>query len=403
MVGGDFLNIIYVTYGGGHVNMLVPLILEHRNRYPEHRITVLGLTTAGAVLDAHGIPNIGFRHLLRPEDTEAMEIGKKLTQNMTHPKVPYEESCAYLGLSFMDLQNRYGKKTALSMYKEKGRSSFFPLTIMKRFFEQEKPDLVIATNSPRAERAAMETARSMKIPSICIIDLFATLESEWIATEGYGSKVCVLNESVKNFLVKLGRRRNDIVITGNPAFDKLADTSLKKKGDLYRSAQGWGRGDKVILWASQQEPGNESLPREIETRLFDLIDSHPDWHLIVRFHPNEQFSYESTPERVKISKNEELETVLSAVDLVIILTSTVGLEAAIMGKPVISLDISVATPNAPFSKMGISKGINNLKELEETILSLLQSNQYQINYKPGNSVDRIMNVIESMIGKVSSV
>jgi UDP-N-acetylglucosamine 2-epimerase len=47
--------------------------------------------------------------------------------------------------------------------------------------------------------------------------------------------------------------------------------------------------------------------------------------------------------------------------------STVGLEAHIAGKPVISVDMSVFTPDAPYAAMRISTGTNSLSELANTV------------------------------------
>ena len=59
--------IVFVTYGGGHVNMLVPVIKELQKQ-DNLELIVLGLTTAGSVLKNNNIPYIGFKDLLKDND-----------------------------------------------------------------------------------------------------------------------------------------------------------------------------------------------------------------------------------------------------------------------------------------------------------------------------------------------
>jgi hypothetical protein len=63
--------------------------------------------------------------------------------------------------------------------------------------------------------------RQLGIPSICVVDLFAIDEVKWIGAPDYADQVCVLNESVRQFLVAAGRSEDQVVVTGNPGFDAL--------------------------------------------------------------------------------------------------------------------------------------------------------------------------------------
>ena len=180
--------IVFVTYGGGHVNMLVPVIKELQ-RHDNLELVVLGLTTAGLVLKNNNIPYIGFKDLLNDNDY-ALKWGKKLVRkNDAHNLVSYKESVAYMGLSYVDLENEYGKEMAAKLYSEKGRQVFNPMNTIRRFLEEESPDLLVATNSPRAERAAINVARELGIASVCLIDLFALQAVKWIGRSGYAGRL----------------------------------------------------------------------------------------------------------------------------------------------------------------------------------------------------------------------
>jgi hypothetical protein len=42
----------------------------------------------------------------------------------------------------------------------------------------------------------------------------------------------------------------------------------------------------------------------------------------------------------------------------------VGLEAALAGRPVVSIDNSIFTPDTQYSAMGVSRGVTNLQDLK---------------------------------------
>lgn len=366
------IRILFVTYGGGHVNMIIPIVKKLREE-KKCTIDILALTTAGKMLEREGIPYIGFKHLLKDSDMRSITIGKELLSTLQggSNNVPVEETIAYLGLSYTDLEERYGIEEARKMYDESGRYAFFPITILERYLQESKPDLVVATNSPRAEQAALTAAGNLGIPSICIVDLFGIVESQWIGQKGYASKICVLNSRVKKMFLELGRSDDEVVITGNPAFDSLGDPIYQVHAKQLRLEKAW-HDKKVILWASQPEPGNEELPRRIEEKLFEIVRENPHIQLILRFHPNEQVFYDQLPERTYISnQDDKLAILLHASDAVVTMTSTVGLEGALIGKPVITVDKSIYTRDVPFSKMGISKGVEELDDLSRVVEEVL--------------------------------
>ena len=402
--------ILVVTYGGGHVNMLIPIILQLQEK--NYQVTVLGLTTAGASLSRAGISYIGFKDLLHYsiDRPKALLLGEKLVgEHSNSSAVPYEESVAYQGICYQELCEQYGEVAAAKLYSQKGRQAFLPVQILKRFMSELQPDLVVATNSPRAERAAIEAAIALGVASLCLVDLFAFQEIRWIGKANYADRVCVLSEYVKKSFTAVGRKESEIVVTGNPVFDNLL--AVRERVTLRQLSKS---SSPVILWASQPEPkmhpftgqsGDVLLPRKIESELLKLAQQKPTWQFVFRPHPSENTIYESLPANVRISdKLEDLHNLLSQVDLVVTMTSTVGLEAALVGLPVVSVDLSVITDDAPYSKMGISKGISELGQLQAAIHFCLQ-NEHKLEQQElpevGFAVDRVMKEIETLVASTS--
>ena len=397
--------ILFVTYGGGHVNMIVP-VARQLIQQDCCDVKILALTTARKAVEEAGLPCFSMRDV--PLSKEANRYGKELLHKIggSHPDVPYNESLAYMGLSYEALVKEHGEIEAAGLYARKGRQAFLPVSLMKQIISEGNYDLVVATNSPRAEQAAILTAGELGIPALCMVDLFALQEVEWIGKTGYANKVCVLADSVKNMLIDAGRSPDEIVVTGNPAFDRLADPAIKKKAKVLRSKKGWGN-KKVILWCSQPEPevhpftgkkGNPNLPLTIEKELQKICNKYEAWHLFVRPHPSENLDTRMQLKGVEYGQVEDLYELLYAVDLVVVMSTTVGLEAALIGKPVVALNMSIFSPDMPYADMGIAYGVDCLEELSDTLQEALKKRALSTGLPPvGHAAHAVCEVITGML------
>lgn len=369
---------LFAAYGGGHVTMLRPVA---KALPPELSIGFLGLTTAQADLEHHNVDYFGYMELEGADDAQVQAWGRELAGPETSTSaVPYAESVAYHGLNFRDLVGERGEAGARAHYALHGRQGFIPIKTMEALLAKLRPKVVVATNSPRSERALFEAARNLGIPSICVVDLFAIQEVAWISQPGYATRICVLNQQVADFLIKEGCEPASVIPTGNPAFDSIASVEARAAGQLLRQRRGLTNEDKVLLWASNVEPerhpftgakGNSLLPRWIEAELRKLVERENHLKLIVRYHPSENLQFVPTPNVTLSPREENLHALLNAVDAVVVLASTVGLEAHIAGRPVISVDSSVFTNDAPYSRMGISTGVSDIGELAQTVQNVL--------------------------------
>jgi hypothetical protein len=395
----DPIRILAVTYGGGHAKMIPPVIraLEARASVDAR---VLALTTARKPIEDAGLACFGFRELAGPGDEAAMETGRRLAAALTqHPDVDPAETEAYLGLSYHDLEARHGAGAA-RLFAERGRQAFLPLSIMERAFDLVRPDLVLATNSPRAEEACIRLARQRGVPAVCMVDLFGGLHVPRIRQADYADRVCVLSDRTKRMLVEGGRDPGDIVVTGNPAFDTLADQAHRRAALRLREQMGWN-GRRVITWISQLEPGDPGLPRRVDRELASLVERHPDWRLVVRPHPSEQaLPNEAFPERAHVSRQcEPLPALLLASDAVIVICSTVGVEAALLGRPVVLLDVPVTVERAPYVEIGAAVPALGLEGLEAAILEALAQGRNPCRSLPpvGGAAERVAEVCLELV------
>jgi hypothetical protein len=399
--------IVLVAYGGGHVAMLAPVARSLIAR--GYTLVFLALTTAGAYLERAGIAHIGYRDLQEAQDADAIAWGHELTSDLPQGgTVPLAESIAYMGLNYRELVAEHGTEGAARLFAEKGRQAFCPVGLFKRWLRDLAPSLVISTNSPRSEQAVLEAAAALGIASICAVDIFGLQEIQWIKKPGYASRICVLNEQVRDTFVAEGCNADTVVVTGNPAFERLQQPQAREAGRAMRSAKGWAEDETVILWASQQEPechpfvqriGDPTLPRRIEARLRDFVRGHEKHRLIVRYHPSERIQFQTGQARVDNSpSSEDLATLLHAVDIVVVTASTVGLEAHLAGSSVISVTGSVFTQDSPYGQMGIAFEVASPELLDAALSSVaLKAIAPAANTQNASATANIIAVAESLL------
>lgn len=366
--------VLFVCYGSGHVRMAVP-VAQALRASGRAQVQVLGLTTAAPVVRAAGLPLLQFKEFIGPGDEAALACGRELVAGMGAVQDP-EESAAYLGLCYADLEAEAGSDEAARRYARLGRQAFLPVRTLERILAKVQPDLVVVTNSPRAERAAALAAGRLGMPAVCMVDLFAIDEVRWIGAPDYASKVCVLNEGVRDFLVAAGRRPDQVVVTGNPAFDALLEPVNARLGAELRQRQGW-EGRRVILWPSQTEPavhpfdgssGDPQLPQRALQALVDWAGRNPDAVLCLRPRAGEPAPELPAGERFIVTGQDwPLPPLLHAVDAVVTLTSTVGLEGHLCGARLIQVTGSVFDAAMPLARFGVADAAVPLAGLEQAL------------------------------------
>lgn len=392
-------SILVVVYGGGHVNMMLPVIKNLIDL--GHKVSVLGLTTAGNVLRRHDIAYMGFEQLLDycPDRQQALALGHELVPHAEpNSPVTYAESVAYHGLNMQELELEYGHDKARQLYQTAGRQAFLPVNLLQAFMQDLDPQVVVTTNSPRAEKAALIAAKNLGIASLAAVDMFAIRSYHWLVP--YAQRICVLNDKVKDYLVDKGAQSNQVCVTGNPSFDAFVQQATNSKPQPQ---------DKfTLLWASQFEPayfaeldieGNPNLPREIEAQLFNVMTAHPEWQLIARNHPNEpEIVY---PKFVQVSPaSEDLADLLHRVDVVITMTSTVGFQGLICGKPLVTIAGSVFESMAPFEEILPCTKVTDLSQLEVELHRLSLEGVYrQSVYSQDDAAGEITQQIVNMAVK----
>lgn len=346
---------LFFSYGGGHIGMVLPVMRELEALLPGVQCPLLALTTGHLKAKAVRPDALGYKDFLHLVDADAARAwGERLSEGNTSPDVPTGETIAYLGINYLDLITQHGETGAADLYREQGRYSFKPLHFMRRLIDAMQPDAVVATNSPRSERAALDVARERGIPGIGMVDLFGLDSDTYVLHEPKPAWTCVISEGVRQRLIARGFHAGSVVVTGNPAFDGLFSDENRDRAKHFLADRGWSQLKPILFaghWEPQAHPATpvpvgQALPREIEAVLREHVRQREDRALIVRYHPSDWTQYPRLPDEPRIHfsepPKEAIHPLILASQAVVVQTSTVGLESAVGGKPVVSIESSPA-------------------------------------------------------------
>lgn len=401
--------VLFVSYGGGHIGMVLPVMRELETLLPGVQCQLLALTTGHLKAKAVRPETLGYKDFLHLVDADAARAwGERLAEGNTSPDVPRDETVAYLGINYLDLIAQHGEAGAADLYRAQGRYGFRPLHFMRRLMDALQPDAVVATNSPRSERTALDVAGERGLLAIGMVDLFGLDSDTYVLHDPKPARTCVISEGVRERLIARGFPADGVVVTGNPAFDGLFSRTNQDLAQQFLLERNW-EGLTPILWTGHLEPvdhpedarfAGPGLGLAVEQTLRDLIKIRNNLALIVRYHPNEWHRFPRLPkaERVHFSRpgQEPIHPLVLASRAVVVQNSTVGLESAIAGRSVVSLEFATSVKRSfSLARMGVSLPCQRLPDLPSMLTSVLSSaeNSAREYASDGKAAQRVAHTI----------
>ncbi|WP_336020946.1 UDP-N-acetylglucosamine 2-epimerase [Fusobacterium polymorphum] len=367
---------IFMTcYGGGHVEIIKELYKNLVN-IPDAEITILALTTSKYKFEQEKIPyKLITDYYDEEKDKEIYRLGEDFCiRNNVDISIGKDETYLYHGYALKELLEKYDKEKIEEGFKKFGRAIFLPVEFMKSVIVSENPDLVITTNSPRYEKASLIISKELNLKTLSIEDQFGIegIENsskdlidffqDKIYERIYGDYVCVPSEITEKNLDF--NKINKIFITGNPSFDKALEFFMdnnKKEKTKKESI--------TLCYLSQKHPENILIMKNLIK-----FTEEKDFNLIVKIHPNEKIEDylkeidNKMNKNVKILNSNLYESILKS-DIIITISSTAALEAAILGKPI----VAKKNVGIPFANLEIGLEYENIDQIEEKINEILNN------------------------------
>lgn len=157
-------------------------------------------------------------------------------------------------------------------------------------------------------------------------------------------KTAVFGKKFKNLLIENGNYKpSQIVVTGQPRTDILFENKDKYSKKALCNKFGIDYKKKLVVYASQRLKDPSELKKSISEIVKSLKEIN-NAELIIKLHPAEENSFynkllSNLKYKAIITKNADIYELLFCSDLLISISSTVILEALIIGKPAIQLNL----------------------------------------------------------------
>jgi hypothetical protein len=393
-----------VSYGASHIAKVAPVVRELESRGIQ--CVVLALTIGHQKAKQLGLQPVGYQNflsLLGDRAEQALRLGEALLPGNNHPDVDPVETRCYLGINYLEWVDELGDAGASEQYRARGRQGFMPVGFMGKILDALEPGVVIATSTPRSEEAAIRAAVLRGIPTLTMVDLFAPPSDPFLRRPVQAKRITVISEEVRERFLAAGLGAEQVVVTGSPDFDELFEPQTIEQGRAFRDRLGW-TGRHVVLWAGILEPAHKTLPgaafgQAVEQALRDWVRRTPNTALVVRYHPAQHHEFPDLGPQpgvyLSLPGHEPIAPLLQACDTVVHQVSTVGLQAALLGKRVLHLGFSAWVQKADFnlSSLGDSELVNAIEDLETALGTTSRSDfSEKMQVPPGPAAPRVANV-----------
>lgn len=260
--------------------------------------------------------------------------------------------------------------------------------------------LLVSTsvNTVDLEKRFVAAARRVGVPSIAVLDFWSNYVERFSDIRGalthVPDLVAVMDDWAKSEMIGLGFDPDQLVVTGQPAFDVLpalrAGFTVDQRDRIRRGLR-VPSGAVLVAFVSQpiaalygSEPADPSFLGFTEAGvLAELLRSLSQVSkrglrvvLAILPHPREDpKTFEGASSRdvdVVVSLKESSRQVVMSCDLVVGMNSVLLVEACYLGCPTVSLQPGLRRPDSlPTNRMGITRAVYDSADIDSEVASLL--------------------------------
>jgi UDP-N-acetylglucosamine 2-epimerase len=225
----------------------------------------------------------------------------------------------------------------------------------EKFVQKIKPDaVVIREDITPIYRVIARVCKVNRIPTLVIqIGIYTTDMKGFHIMPVEADKQAVWGNISKEWAIKRGKPMETQVVTGNPRYDLIvaAENKPKKEKPSICEKLGLAPGKGIVVLPTSWYSSVAScyVPEEVEAFVWNALKAmreFPEKQLVVKLHPSYHAEYKEIVQAIinelqidnVIVTHRFLWELLSICDLLITDFSTVGLEAMLFDKPVITYD-----------------------------------------------------------------
>lgn len=295
------------------------------------------------------------------------------------------------------------------------------LVKMKEILEKEKPDMVLVHGDTTTTFASAIAAFYLKIPvshveaGLRTNNIYSPFPEEF--NRQAVSIVATLNfaptEQARNNLIKEGKNKETIYVTGNTAIDALKSTVIS---GYESNVINWAKGSRLIVLTAHRRENLGAPLREMFTAIKKILLEYDDIKIVYPIHMNPNIRSLA----LEIFNNIDNIRLIEPMDVIsfhnllassyLILTDSGGIqeEAPSLGKPVLVMRDKTERPEGvaagTLKLVGTSQEsiYNSFKELLDNKTSYEKMSRAVNPYGDGMASERIVKIIEKYFNDMES-
>jgi len=342
-----------------------------------YKIITSDLTTSILLLN-EGIPFVNlFEEVnLLSEEIRISEIGIKIHENiLQNIEKTYHRAS--------DLQSMAYRSYAVTMICEH---------VIKKM--KSLKSIIAASDGEMLENLAIESARKIKIPSFTLAQ--GTYEPDPIFSEwAHSDNILIYGKFHLNSLHKIGYSKNRLIMTGDPKYDYFNKLDKTNARNILEKSCGISQKKQLVVVGMSRWNDNDE---EWMSNLIKFCNSN-ELEVVFKIHPRyKSFSKEISEEKIRkiktrcknnkfiITYDMKLEELLPACDLFITEYSTIGFEAILLDKPVVTVNFQKVSFDGQnkYHEDGAAIFVgDDYSKLEETIYAILKKGEYNSELSEG--------------------
>lgn len=299
----------------------------------------------------------------------------------------------------------------LNLYFE----AIYSIMFIERMINSTSPAIIcLMPDGYFLQQIAAAVAKKHNIPTLACSASLETGNARSYMKHLHADKIAAMGEVIKNIYVESGVKPERIAVTGVAHFDRLFDRN-KEQDEKVLTEQGIDLSQRTIVFGTENLSISETV--EALTGVIEAVLKTKDIQLVVKVHPAEGIEpYQAVAEqyhdpRIHVVKDIDLYALLSRCELVIVKFSTVALEAMMMDKPVVVINLPGQPTPVPYAEEGAALGVYRYEDIESAILKVLYNEETRTRLKAGRdkfvrawagepdgkASQRIVNLMKEMI------
>lgn len=277
-----------------------------------------------------------------------------------------------------------------------------------------KPNiLLVLSEGIMPTKVAVAVAKQSGIPTLLLLQL-GMLGKNYECPTFLADKISVPGDFIKDLVINCGVAEERIVVTGRPTYDALIRAEEKfDKAGICRKL-GLDPSKKILVYCTENLPLTET--QRMAYAICNAVKDFLDVQFVIKVHPSELSLslYDTVLKQVGIralvTKEANIYEILYVCDLMMTGYSTTALDAMILDKSVITVNLTGLRDPIPFAESGAAIGVYSEEDLKQAIKNGLYNDSakerlrrdrekfvYEQTYlSDGKATERIVNLTEKM-------